>query len=201
VPTDLLTGRERAILLTLMAEARTLTNKDMHATAGLKLDGESRRRLNERKLVETLKVGRSLVHELTDDGWKWCRDELSRARPAGSGSYGGAMYALLSALDRLLVLRDEQLSDLFHASVEHQVRTVYADLAGEPGEWVGLVRLRSRLGGVPRAVLDAELERMTVLPGVHLQQEPNLKALTDDDRTAAVRFGGDDRHMIMIEAG
>lgn len=61
MPTDELTGRERAILRILMAEARSLTNNELQAAAGLRLDGASRRRLNERRLAESPKAGRSLA--------------------------------------------------------------------------------------------------------------------------------------------
>jgi hypothetical protein len=201
VPADELTGRERAIMLALMAEARSLTNKELYERTGLKLDGAPRRRLNERKLVDSEKVRRSLVHELTDDGWRWCRAEMARPRPAGSGSFGGALYAVLAALDRHLVSGDQQLSDVFRPSVADRIRDAYTELAEKPEDWVRLSRLRVRLGDVGRQALDATLERMASTPGVHVVREPDPRSLSDEDREAAVVFGGDTRHMIMIEHG
>jgi hypothetical protein len=201
VPTDQLTVRERATLLTLMAEARELTNVELRAVAGFTLDGQPRRRLNEQKLVTSRKVGRGLAHELTDDGWAWCAAELSADRPARTGYLGGACYALLAGLGRRFAQSGQQLSDLFQPDVEQQIRSAYRQLVKAPGEWVGLADLREKLFGVPREAVDAELDRMASSQGVHIQAESNQKALTEADRAAAVRFGGDERHLLMIETG
>lgn len=197
---DHLTVRERATLLALMAQAREVTNAELEAAAGLRLDGAARRRLNDRKLVGSTKVGRSFTHELTDDGWAWCRAELSATRPERAGYGGGALYALLGSFERYLTRSGLQLADVFAPDVEAQVRVAYARLA-KPGEWVGLVSLREELHGVPRTEVDTALERLTAAPGVHLQGEPNRQALSDAHRAAALRVAGDDRHMLMIEAG
>lgn len=194
---DQLTTRERVTLLALMAEAREVTNTELQAAAGVRLDGEARRRLNDRKLVTSTRPGRSFVHELTDDGWAWCRAELAASRPAGPGA--GVLYAMLAGMDRYLDRAGLQLSDVFRPDVERQIRGAYARLA-KPGVWVGLGALREALPGAARDEVDVELERMAGTPGVHVQAEPNQKALTEADRAAAVRFGGDDRHMLMIEA-
>src|SRR5690606_2127904 len=68
MPDDGLSLGERCVLLVLMAEARQLTNAELQALAGIKLDGRNRKRLNERGLVRSVLVGRAFVHELTDRG-------------------------------------------------------------------------------------------------------------------------------------
>jgi hypothetical protein len=197
VPADDLTNRERAILLALMAEAREVTNAELRAVAGLALDGAPRRRLNDRKLVTSRKVGRVFAHELTDDGAAWCTAEMSEPVPPRAGYLGGALYALLAGLGR----SGRPLHEIFRPDVEKQIRGAYDRLATAAGDWVGLAALREELFGVPRTEVDGELERMASTPGVHVQAESNQKALTDADRAAAVHFGGDDRHLLMIEAG
>ncbi len=200
MPTDQLTVRERATLLALMAEARELTNAELRAVAGFSLDGRPRRHLNEQKLVTSRKVGRTFAHELTDDGWAWCKGELTAERPARAGSMGGALYALLAGLQRH-VAKGGQLSKIFTPDVEKMIHSAYRERREAPGAWVGLVELREELVGVSREAVDAELERMASTPGVHVRAVSDQKALTEADHSAAVHFGGDDRHLLMIEAG
>jgi hypothetical protein len=69
--------KERAALLALMAAAREVSNGELQEVTGFSLTGEARRKLNEMKLVESNKSGRSFAHALTDDGWAWCAKELS----------------------------------------------------------------------------------------------------------------------------
>ena len=60
-----LSVKERAVLFTLMGEAREVSNSELAERAGFRLDGKERRRLNDRKLVDSRKVGRTYAHELT----------------------------------------------------------------------------------------------------------------------------------------
>lgn len=194
---DQLTPSQRAVLLTLMASARELTNAEVQAVAGT-FRRDARDALNDLKLVTSRKEGRTFVHELTDDGWARCREELLAERPARSG-VGGAVYAVLAGLDRYLEREDKQLSDVFRPDVQAQVRGAYLRVAGRYGEWVGLADLRAALDGVPRDDVDTALERLASQPGVHVQGETNQQALTDADRAAALRLGGADRHAVKIE--
>ncbi len=71
---DELSARERAALFALLSEARKLSNAELKALIGIRLDGKERRKLNELKLVESEKAGRAFAHELSDAGWRWCTD-------------------------------------------------------------------------------------------------------------------------------
>ncbi len=198
MPSDQLTARERAILLVLLAEGREVTNAELYDAAAVKLDGEARRRLVERKLVVSRRLGRGFAFVLTEDGADWCNDDLAQAWPSRTGSLGNALHILLIGLRQ----RGRDLADVvpFRSILEQQIRGAYRRQAPSPGDWVGLAELRPHLEHVARESVDSELERMASTHGVHVQAEPNQKALSDADRAAAVRFGGDERHMLKIEA-
>jgi hypothetical protein len=200
VSDDQLSPQERLALLGLMAVARRVTNAELKAAAGIELTGERRRRLNELKLVTSERHGRSYVHELTDAGWARCGEELPAPRPERAGSYGGVLHGLLAALDRTIERGGPQLFELFKPDVEVLIRKAYGELADGPAAPVRLSALRDEVEDVSRKELDAELIRMADQPGVHLRAVVNQQTLTDADREAAVRLGGEDRHNLQIEA-
>lgn len=195
-----LTSQERLVLLGLMAVARKVTNAELKAAVGIELTGARRQRLNDLKLVTSEKHGRSFVHELTDAGGARCEEELSAPRPARAGSYGGVLHGLLAALHRNIERGGPRLLELFKPDAELLIRNAYAQLAGGPAAPVRLSALREAVEGVSRKDLDAELVRMADQPGVHLRAVVNQQTLTDADREAAVRLGGEDRHNLQIEA-
>ncbi|QFZ19371.1 hypothetical protein [Saccharothrix syringae] len=195
-----LTPRERAALLVLMAEARELTNAQLHEVAGFKLEGDLRLRLNKLGLVTSTLVGRSYVHELTDQGAVRCAAELSAERPARAGAAGGALQAVLAGLRRHLDDTGGALADLFPPNVVGRVAAAYAALARRRGDAVGLADLRERLDDVPREDFDRAVGAMARRDGVHLWAEPDQKALTERDHRAAVVLGGTPRHLLVVEA-
>ncbi len=194
-----LTLTERCVLLALMAEAREMTNAELHAVAGLKLDGKYRNHLNGLGLVASTKVGRAYVHELTEEGTLWCAKELLGERPARSGPAGGALYAVLHGLQRHLDETGHALAEVFRADVKSQVEAAYAEITGGSGESVRLTDLRGRLNGVPKDEVDRALELLARRPDVHVRSEADQKTLTELDREAAVVLGGTARHLLMIE--
>lgn len=197
---------QRAVLFTLMAEARELTNAELKEIAGVTLDGKPRQRLNgthpdhpgATRLVTSVKRGRSFVHELTDDGWAWCRRELGAPAPSRAGSAGGALHAVLAGLGRYLERSDQRLSDVFHPDAERQIRRAYETAAREPGAQVRLSTLREHLEGLPRQAVDSALTRMMDAGTARLTAETNQKTLSPDDRAAAVHVGGEDRHLLAL---
>lgn len=197
---DRMSPRELAVLLTLLAEARELTNAELLAVAGVTLDGKPRLRLNALGLVESVKVGRALVHELTERGVEWCAAEFARPRPEKSGSYGGALYAVLAGLHRHLEASEQVLTDVFVPDVAGQVLRKYAEITkGEPDQ-VRLSELRIRLPHIPPADLSEAVMRLADRDGVHVRAEADRKTLTDDDHAAAVVLGGTARHLLTVEA-
>jgi hypothetical protein len=223
-----LTVSEVGILLALMAEAREVSNPELQAGYGLRLDGASRRKLNDLKLVESEKQGRAFVHLLADGGWARCREELAAPRPNGGHK---VLYALLASLNRYLDREGLALADIFQpqtapakasanesvaanviapgndvappatpvADIEQRIRDAYRHLAGRPGDWVSLTTLRPLLTGTTKAEVDAGLRHLERSPRVTIAPEENQKALTSADRAAALTIGGQSNHLLAIE--
>jgi hypothetical protein len=198
--------KERSALIALMAEAREVSNAELKKRIGFPLDGASRRKLNDLRLVASHKQKNGFVHELTDQGWAWCAKELSSERPERCGSAGGALYAVLAGLRRYLERKDIKLSDVFGAvgaeqsnDIEDKIRRAYLSLARERGAWVSLTKLRPLLGAGSRVEIDAALQRMNREATAHLVPDSNQKTLTNEDREAAVRIGGELKHLISMD--
>jgi len=64
---------------------------------------------------------------------------------------------------------------------------------------VNLADLRPLLDPAPRADVDAVLRELTRSGLANLIPAANQKALSTSDRAAAVRFGGEDKHLVSIE--
>jgi hypothetical protein len=211
VSAESLTPTETLVLLTLLAEAQPVSNTALK-TLGPELRAEGRRKLNRLGLVATDTSVRPFTHELTDAGWARCRALLIADTPPRVTAPVRAVYTLLRALGRHLDRADLQLYEVFtpateevapmddtSPTVEDRIRAAYRELAREPGAWVGLARLRSVLADLPVDEVDRELVRMNRLPDVHLNPEMNQKALSNDDRAAAVVVGDTPNHLLSIE--
>ena len=204
-PADL-TGTERAVLLVLMAESRPVPNPELVAL-GPKLDKPGRDKLNNLGLIESDRSGGRFVHELTDRGWRLCREILAAGPPPRSTGPAKTLYTVLGRLDRYLRRADLSLADVFGSdatcraatAVEDRIRDAYASLTPRPGGWVGLTRLRTELTDTSRAEVDAALHTLYRAPGVSLIPEENQKVLTAADRDAAVVIGEQNKHLIAIE--
>ncbi|GAA2974291.1 hypothetical protein [Actinokineospora diospyrosa] len=203
--------KETAVLLVLMTLARPVSNPELKDIVGYPLDGKERRRLNELGLVDSaLAPKRFFVHELTDSGWKWAADELAAGTPpppAARSTFVPAFYLFMGAVDRYLRRENVSLGEVFTSDVEltpeqieQRVRAGYLKLVRAPGGWVSLVDLRAALGAVNRADVDSVLKEMSRTQQANLVPESNRKALTDRHHEAAIRVGGEDNHLISIEA-
>jgi hypothetical protein len=85
-------------------------------------------------------------------------------------------------------------------TVEARIRAAYAELAGQPGKYVGLAELRLLLPDVQRSTVDNALRAMNRLPDVNIVPESNQKMLSAEDREAAVTLGDQDKHLLWIGA-
>ncbi|MEU7893590.1 hypothetical protein AB0B45_12070 [Nonomuraea sp. NPDC049152] len=196
-------------MIVLMAEADEVTNPELKERYNITLDGKDRRHLNDLKLVESHKRGRSFAHVLTDDGWARLAEEIRAGVKVTSGSNGAALRAVLAGLVRFLSRTDQRLGDVFQPAqaavedeqdVEARVRAVYAELTREPGGWVSLTDVRVRLADVPKDVMDDALRSLNRQPDVVMVPEDNQKALRPEDRRAALAVGDQDKHYLSIGA-
>lgn len=197
-----LTGTERLALLVLMGAARPVPQSELSAL-GPTLDKTGRDKLNRLGLIESERVGGRYVHELTDRGWRLCRDLVSAGPPPGSAAPAKTLYSVLGALGRYLDHSDLSLADVFgpqpEKTTEDRIRFAYDRLAPRPGEWVPLTRLRAALDD-PRAAVDTALVTLHRSPGVSVIPQEDQKVLTAEDRAAAVVIGDRPKHLIAIEA-
>jgi hypothetical protein len=93
----------------------------------------------------------------------------------------------------------EFVHELSDAGVEALIEAAYDELAAGPGEFVGLCELRASLPGAPRAEVDAMLMEMYATQRINLVPRSNQAALSAADREAALRVGGEHKHLISIE--
>ena len=165
------------------------------------------------KLIECNKRGNTYTFRLAEEGWRWCREELTRSVPANSGSAGQALYSVLGGLSRYLDRTGRSLAQIFGTTdeptatktmtadeIELEIRRAYRRHADSAGSWVGLADIRAELGDLPKRDVDGVLRLMARMSGVEIEEETNQKALTARDRSAAVVIGDRDQHVLAIEA-
>ena len=212
VSRDDLTVRQRAVLFALLGEARQVANPELEQLIGVRLDGADRRQLNARKYVESNKVGRAYVHELSDAGWRWCAQELAAPPGERASSLERAHYKVFGLFARHLDAAGLTLADIAGptsdgpagttanaADLTAFIETGYRSLAATAGEFVSLRELRLRLTDRARPDVDAALITMFTAQRINLIPQSNQQALSDADREAALRIGGEYKHLISIE--
>ena len=216
---DELSARERAVLFALLSAARKLSNAELEALIGIRLEGKARRKLNDLKLVESEKPGRWFVHELSDAGWRWCADQLAAGPEGRPTSLERSLYLVLGMFERYMTAARLSLADLASLDLKARpagrhkrrdtaegdgdltlrVEAAYQALAPGRGEFVKLREVRERLADIPRPALDATLGTMFTARRVNLVPQSNQQALTAADRESSLRIGGEHKHLISIE--
>ena len=219
---DELSVKERAVLFALLGEARQVSNPELEALIGFRLVGEERRRLNDRKLVESTKLVRgAFAHELSDAGWRWCAQDLASGPAARGSSLERAHYLVFGVFARYLDAAGLSLAEFVTAAprdsrdgaappagrprgrhavdVTARVEAGYRELAPVSGEFVRLRELRERLADVPRPDVDSALAVMFTSQRINLVPQENQQALSAADRESALRIGGENKHLISIE--
>ncbi|MEV0131176.1 hypothetical protein AB0H83_22255 [Dactylosporangium sp. NPDC050688] len=213
-----LTPNQILALVVLMSEARELDNNELKELAGFALTGTDNTKLETKLgLVRTDRTHRPFSHELTDKGWRVVRDLHTTEPPKAGKSASRTILTLLGNLHRSIEQLQHthgvklSLGEFFTQQAEPKpeaandendaqtrVRLAYAELAGRPGDWVGLADLREQLADLSRAEVDGALLMLLDQDGVRIIPAANTKALKKRDIAAAVKIGGEDNHALAI---
>jgi hypothetical protein len=197
---DDLTPSESALLIVLMTEAREIPSTELKNRYNIDLKKPSREKLNRLRLIASRQEGRIFVHQLADAGWVAVQKELNFDTPRAR-ALGAALTVLHSNLrDRVLPqTKFANFGEMFaRPNLDAQIRSAYAQLATEPKAWVSLARLRPLFADVDRSDLDAALRELEKAPDVNIVPESNRKTLREADKSAALRIGGQDKHLLAI---
>jgi hypothetical protein len=205
---------EKAALVALMTFVREASNVELAERYQFTIDKQTRDRLVDLDLITCYRgsaAGKPYVHELTDRGWRQCRAELTSPVPNGTHKAYRLLYGVLQSLDAHLHRAQLELADVFPGDesrvtetaveAENRVRAGYQALADKPGAWVRLARLRAKLTDLTHREVDDALLRLDLHPHVFLIAESNQKILSESDREAAIRIGGEDKHLMSIDQG
>jgi hypothetical protein len=187
-------SHETAALIVLTLANREVPNVELTNDYKIKLGKHAREELNDKGLLASRTEGRRLVHRITENGITWCEQQLADIEPPKNA---GPLVRVVFEMVRRSNLR---FADLMPPTdLESLIRAAYRDLSAKPQDWVRLAKLRPRLDGADRDEVDKVLLAMIRTGLVHLAPDSNRKALTDADHDAAIRIGGQDKHLLAIE--
>lgn len=83
---------------------------------------------------------------------------------------------------------------------EQEIVAAYRQLRREPNDFVSLERIRRQLSpDLPREAVDRAMRNVFKRDGVNFVPENNQKSLTEAQRSASVRLGGQDKHLMSME--
>ena len=214
-PVARLTPKQLGALIILMAEAREVSNNEMEEIAKFRLVGDDWKKLVARGLIDVRKDGQVLAFQLTESGWRYCKQLHDATVNVGSSTAARSIFVLLGGLHRSLDRLRVSHADFFKQSaeaapiedavesssgdVESRIRAVYQDLVSEPGQWLGLADLRDRLSGLDPSTVNDTLRAMAQMKGVRIIPVANSRALDTRDREAALRMGGEDHNALAID--
>jgi hypothetical protein len=176
-------------------------------------------------LIKWEKRGQRIWIEVTDKGWAWAGNNLGAALPKNSSAAGLILQAWLARLKAFMDARGMVLADILgpqdsaqagaadkcatgslkFATLDYQalrdrIRQAYLDVTGGRLNTRALLSdLRGKLHEIERGTLDDALKKMQRDQEASLYQLDNRSEITDADRTAAIYFGNEPRHILWIE--
>ncbi len=191
----------KAALMVLMLAGRDMLNTELKNTYKITLLPKDRDALNRDKLLETSQETRPYVHRITDRGVEWCLTDLVQTElPSRVGPQARAILEMMRRVVPFLRAKG-LLAEAIRSSanLEDLITQAYLELGDGYQDWVRLAKLRPRLDGAQREEVDETLLRMVKDGTTHLVASANRKVLTDEDHAAAIRIGGEDKHLVAIE--
>ncbi len=188
-------------------------------------DKADREALEEAGLIKAEPRGRyrRIWIEVTDKGWAWAGSNLEAALPRNSSAGSQILQGWLARLKVFMEARGLALADVLgpqpstqavgglkaepprlaprdYAAVRACIRKAYLDITDGRLKARALLRdLRSKLHDIERQALDDALKQMQREHEGSLYQLDNRAEITDADRTAAIYFGNEPRHILWIE--
>lgn len=199
MPEKYATSAKSALMVVMLAN-REVPNVELKEVYKISLVPKDREPVNRDKLLETLKDGRRLVHKITDKGIDWCMTHLLESElPARVGPQARVNQELLRRMVPFLRERGLLAEAIRSQGLKELIRQVYLELGDGYDDWVRLAKIRPQLDGAGREEVDETLLKMVQGGDTHLVASANRKVLTDDDHAAAIRIGGEDKHLMAIE--
>ena len=217
---DELSARERAVLFALLAAARKLSNSEARGADRNAARGQGAAQAQRLKLVESERPGREFVHELSDAGWRWCAEELAAGLNGRGTILERSLYLVLGMFERYMTAARLSLADVATLDVKARPRGRHKrrDTAEGNGDLTARVRGRATPCS-PRALarfvkLRELREHLATCRGPPStpcsrrcsprgastsSRSADQQALTAVDREAALRLGGEHKHLISIE--
>jgi hypothetical protein len=198
---------EKAALIALMLVGEEVSTPDLKKRHGIDLRKETREKLNKENLITSYTDTRPHTHKITDAGVTKCEEVLvSMELPPRAPVLLSVIFDVLRPFVRYFQQHNIRLTDVLRTTdtetattLESLIRKAYDELKVKPQDWVRLARLRPRLNGAGKDEVDKVLLAMTRTGLVHLAPDSDRKTLTDADRTAAIRIGKEDKHLVAIE--
>jgi hypothetical protein len=156
--------------------------------------------------------------EVTERGWDWAGSNLGAALPTQSSAGSQILQAWLIKLKRYMEIENCALAEILNprdaskmkgdavptmvnqAAVRKRVRDAYLTISGGRLNTRVLLReLRAKLPDIDRSTIDGALVQMQSDQEASLYQLDNRSEITVADRSAALYFGNEPRHILWIE--
>jgi hypothetical protein len=159
-------------------------------------------------LLETVKRGLSHHVLPTDAAWAWAAEHY--ADPLSESKLGAeVLERVLRRLGPFLAGHSTALAEFAQraasggpkatARLDERIKAICLDLAGGTRRRVRLLALRERLADVPRPDLDVTLLEMQRAGRLVLYPIDDPLDITPADESAALRIGGNPRHILYLE--